>query len=167
MIRKEIHTRSDWAANEVKLWNQVLEQALKSGSLAGNRTRRAIQKLNQALRIYDHYVAEFGKAVRAIRGECPVKVEKKWTLDSLKVKLDKALEEETEDSLARWLKSQRKLHITLREYSNECADGCCLDYGMEVKVNGEELEGNSLDTGTILQNVLVHLGYDAVVEDVM
>jgi hypothetical protein len=166
MIRKEIHTRSDWAANEVKLWNQTLEQALKSGSLAGYRTRRAIQKLNQALRIYDHYVAEFGKAVRAMRGECPVKAARSWTLESLKVKLDKALEEETEGSLARWLKSQRKLHITLREYSNECADGCCLDYGMEVRVNGEELESNNLDTGTILQKVLEHLGYDAVVEDI-
>ncbi len=144
MIRKEIHTRSDWAANEVKLWNQVLEQALKSGSLAGYRTRRAIQKLNQALRIYDHYVAEFGKAVRAMRGECPVNDVKNWTSDG----------------------SHTVLHITLREYCDSCADDCCTDYGTEVRVNGEALECNNQDTATILQKVLEHLGYDAVVEDI-
>tara|TARA_R110000796_G_scaffold225840_1_gene342264 strand:- start:108 stop:308 length:201 start_codon:yes stop_codon:yes gene_type:complete len=56
--------------------------------------------------------------------------------------------------------SKKKLKIELNEYAYVCADGCCLDYGTVTVVNGKELDLHNQDVGTILEQVLVELGYD-------
>lgn len=51
-----------------------------------------------------------------------------------------------------------QLNIELNEFDYT---GSANDiYGMEVKVNGELMPLNNVDTATILQQVLEHLGYD-------
>lgn len=53
-----------------------------------------------------------------------------------------------------------KIKIELNEYCYDCADGCCTNYGTITKVNGEELELHNQDSGTIVRQILEHLGYD-------
>ena len=55
-----------------------------------------------------------------------------------------------------------KLVIELNEYMYSCGDGCCANYGTQVKVNGIEMEAHNTDTATILTQILNHLGYDDV-----
>jgi hypothetical protein len=55
------------------------------------------------------------------------------------------------------------INIELIEYTYNCADGCCTNYGTITKVNGEELELLNQDTATILQQVLEHLGYNPTI----
>lgn len=59
---------------------------------------------------------------------------------------------------------KEKLNIKLTDYWYRCADGCCDDYGLIVEVNGKELEGNSQDISTVLEEVLKHLGYEVDIE---
>lgn len=56
--------------------------------------------------------------------------------------------------------AKEKLKIELNEYYYNCADGCCTNYGTITKLNGKELDLHNQDTGTILEQVLVELGYD-------
>ena len=60
---------------------------------------------------------------------------------------------------------KEKINIQLHEYSCQCADGCCYNYGTIVIVNGEKLTGNSQDTSTILESVLNHLGYEVDINE--
>jgi hypothetical protein len=53
-----------------------------------------------------------------------------------------------------------KLKINFHEYSSHCGDGCCFDYGMITTVNGKELPAHNTDTGTIVSQILEHLGYE-------
>lgn len=53
-----------------------------------------------------------------------------------------------------------KVKIELNEYSYNCADGCCTNYGTITKVNGVELEGSNQDAGTIVTKILEHLGFE-------
>ena len=53
-----------------------------------------------------------------------------------------------------------KVKIELDEYSYNCSDGCCTDYGTTTTVNGVELDLHNQDVGTILEMVLEHLGYE-------
>jgi hypothetical protein len=53
----------------------------------------------------------------------------------------------------------KNIKRNLNEYSYKCGDGCCDLYGTEVTVNGELLECTNSDTATIVENILVHLGY--------
>lgn len=57
-----------------------------------------------------------------------------------------------------------KLLIELNEYSTTCGDGCCYDYGTITTVNGVELPFHNQDTGTIIEQILKHLGYDVEVK---
>lgn len=57
----------------------------------------------------------------------------------------------------------KKIKIELHDYSHDCADGCCTDYGTIVKVDGVEMPYRNQDPGTILEQVLNHLGYDVEV----
>lgn len=52
-----------------------------------------------------------------------------------------------------------ELNIELDEYSYDCSDGCCHNYGVITTLNGEELPIHNSDTETILKQVLEHLGY--------
>ena len=56
-----------------------------------------------------------------------------------------------------------KLNIVLTEYTHECGDGCCTNFGTVTTVNGVELDCHNQDTATILEQVLKHLGYNAEV----
>jgi hypothetical protein len=58
---------------------------------------------------------------------------------------------------------KKKQVIILDEFSYECADGCCSDYGTRTSVNGVELPFYNQDAGTILEQVLTHLGYEVEV----
>lgn len=53
-----------------------------------------------------------------------------------------------------------KLTIELHEYSHDCSDGCCTDYGVITKVNGEEMPFRNTDIKTILDMILSHLGHE-------
>lgn len=55
--------------------------------------------------------------------------------------------------------SDKKLEIVLDEYSYECGDGCCHEWGMKVSVNGVAMPYKNTDTETILKQILEHLGY--------
>lgn len=55
-----------------------------------------------------------------------------------------------------------KVIVELLNYEHYCGDGCCLDYGTIVKVNGEELPFRNSDTRTILEEILKHLGFTDV-----
>ena len=56
-----------------------------------------------------------------------------------------------------------KLDITLHEYSFNCGDGCCNNWGNIITINGKELACHNTDTATILTHVLEHLGYEVEV----
>jgi len=58
-----------------------------------------------------------------------------------------------------------KIYIELNEYSYNCTDGCCTDYGTVTTVNGKELQCHNQDTATILQQVLEELGYDVDINE--
>ena len=55
---------------------------------------------------------------------------------------------------------KQKVEIVLNEWDYTCGDGCCYDWGVDVIVNGEEMEHKNEDTETILRQVLEHLGYE-------
>ena len=57
-------------------------------------------------------------------------------------------------------KYNMKIKIDLIEYDYDCADGCCTTYGTITKVNDVELECHNQDTGTIITQILEHLGYE-------
>lgn len=56
----------------------------------------------------------------------------------------------------------KELIIELDDYHYKCADGCCDLSSTIIKVNGEELDGQNTDAGSILKEVLTHLGYKKV-----
>lgn len=58
---------------------------------------------------------------------------------------------------------KEKLNIELNQYSHECGDGCCTNYGTITKVNGVALELHNDDAETILLQVLKHLGYEVAI----
>lgn len=60
---------------------------------------------------------------------------------------------------------KEKLNIKLTEYHYQCGDGCCDHFGTITEVNGEQLELHNQDTGTILRQVLEHLGYEVDIEE--
>ena len=55
---------------------------------------------------------------------------------------------------------KKKIKIELKDYWYQCGDGCCDNYGTITKVDGEELECHNQDAGTIVKQILEHLGYD-------
>ena len=57
-----------------------------------------------------------------------------------------------------------KLNISLTEYTYECGDGCCTNFGTVTAVNGVDLPYHNQDTQTILQQVLEYLGYEVEIE---
>lgn len=57
-----------------------------------------------------------------------------------------------------------KIKVTLNEYTYNCSDGCCTNFGTKTTVNGIELSNHNQDTETITLQILDHLGYDADVE---
>ena len=56
-----------------------------------------------------------------------------------------------------------KLKIELHSYVHHCGDGCCTDYGTQVKVNGVEMDSHNEDVATIITEILTHLGYEVEV----
>lgn len=54
----------------------------------------------------------------------------------------------------------KKVKIEFEHYDYECGDGCCYEYGVITKVNGEELEFGNEDTETIVRGILERLGYE-------
>ncbi len=61
----------------------------------------------------------------------------------------------------------KKVNITFQDYSYECGDKCCTDYGTITIVNGKELEIKN-DLGTtpsiVIEEILKELGYEVNVE---
>lgn len=56
------------------------------------------------------------------------------------------------------------LRIKMTEYGYHCGDGCCYNYGTITTVNDVELPLHNQDPGTILRQVLEHLGYNVEME---
>ena len=59
--------------------------------------------------------------------------------------------------------NKKKIKIDLIDWTYDCGDGCCTNYGTTTKVNGVEMDLINQDTATILEEVLTHLGYDVEV----
>jgi hypothetical protein len=57
-----------------------------------------------------------------------------------------------------------KLKIEVVQWTHDCADGCCTDYGIDVFINGEEVSSRTEDITQILSNVLEHLKIDAEIK---
>ena len=53
-----------------------------------------------------------------------------------------------------------KIKIEIDDWTYDCPDGCCTNYGTTTKVNGEEMPLINQDAGTIVRMVLEHLGYE-------
>ena len=51
------------------------------------------------------------------------------------------------------------LNINIEEFGYYCSEGCCLDSGTKVTVNGVLLPFQNEDTETIIKQILEHLGY--------
>jgi hypothetical protein len=60
---------------------------------------------------------------------------------------------------------EKKLEIVLDEYNYKCGDGCCDHYGTTTTINGEELQNHNQDAGSILEQVLIHLGYEVTIKE--
>lgn len=58
-----------------------------------------------------------------------------------------------------------KVKVELHEYTYDCGDGCCTDYGTLTVVNGKELPCHNQDVATILRIVLEELGYEVEIEE--
>ena len=56
------------------------------------------------------------------------------------------------------------LKIKLHEYAYHCGDGSCYNYGTITTINDIELPCHNQDAGTILQQVLEHLGYKVEID---
>ena len=54
----------------------------------------------------------------------------------------------------------KKVKVEINDYTYDCADGCCTDFGTQVIVNGVELDLHNQDTGTIVRQILEYLGYE-------
>ena len=54
----------------------------------------------------------------------------------------------------------KSLIIEFNEYDYQCADGCCDNWGFEVRVNGVELNAQNLDVQIQVRQILEHLGYE-------
>lgn len=62
------------------------------------------------------------------------------------------------------MKKPNKLKIELTDFHHRCGDGCCDTYGIDVKVNGVELDTYAYNEENALEMVLEHLGYKVEIE---
>lgn len=53
----------------------------------------------------------------------------------------------------------KDIKIELDDWMWTCGDGCCTNYGTTVKVDGVEMPLQNQDRGTIIEQILTHLGY--------
>ena len=58
-----------------------------------------------------------------------------------------------------------KLKIELNHWHYNCSDGCCSNYGTTTKINGEELDCQNEDAATIVEQILIHLGYEVEIDE--
>lgn len=58
----------------------------------------------------------------------------------------------------------KELNIVFEEYYWKCGDGCCDHYGTVTTINEVELPCHNQDYGTIVEQILRHLGYEVKVE---
>lgn len=54
--------------------------------------------------------------------------------------------------------------IKLHEWTYECGDGCCFDYGTEVSVNEKVISKNTDDIGGVIQAILNELNINCEIE---
>ncbi|MDQ0174408.1 hypothetical protein [Bacillus chungangensis] len=58
-----------------------------------------------------------------------------------------------------------KLVLTREDWYHNCGDGCCFDFGADLYINDERVEGVDLSDESpedALEAVLEHLGYEVV-----
>ena len=64
--------------------------------------------------------------------------------------------------------SKEKLKITLSDWDYTCGDGCCYEWGVSCKINGESIDSiyftSSNDVANGLEAVLKHLGYEVEID---
>ena len=61
-----------------------------------------------------------------------------------------------------WEKNEELL-IELEDWNHRCGDGCCYTYGVNIFVNGEQIEGeDGTSSHQLLTAVLNKLGYTNV-----
>lgn len=61
-----------------------------------------------------------------------------------------------------------KLDIKLKDWDYTCGDGCCYEWGTDIKVNGEKIEGgrfaDSNDVITGISAILDHLKIEYTID---
>jgi hypothetical protein len=64
--------------------------------------------------------------------------------------------------------SKEKLKIVLSDWDYTCGDGCCHEWGVSCKINGESIDSiyfaSSNDVANGLEVVLKHLGYEVEID---
>jgi len=58
----------------------------------------------------------------------------------------------------------KKVVISFEDYSYECGDGCCTNYGTIIRVNGNELPFHNQDIYIQIEQILTFLGYEVELE---
>jgi len=57
------------------------------------------------------------------------------------------------------------INIILKSWQHNCGDGCCYDYGVDVSLNGEELDCDGTDVQSTLEAVLKELKIKAEITE--
>jgi hypothetical protein len=60
---------------------------------------------------------------------------------------------------------KKEINIELDEYNYNCSDNCCTSYGTVTTLNGVELQNHNQDAASILEQVLIHLGYKVTIKE--
>jgi len=56
------------------------------------------------------------------------------------------------------------MRITMQEWTQECGDGCCYDYGVTLTVDGVMVDHHFASYEDALTHVLETLGHEVVIE---
>jgi hypothetical protein len=73
------------------------------------------------------------------------------------------IEEDTNEEYCGVLIEDKELLIELEDWDHECGDGCCYTYGVDIFVNGEQIENeDGTNPHQLLKAVLTKLGYTNV-----
>ena len=64
--------------------------------------------------------------------------------------------------------SKDKLKITVSDWDYTCGDGCCYEWGTDIKVNGEKIEGGLFASSNDIMNgiaaILDHLKIEYTID---
>ena len=57
------------------------------------------------------------------------------------------------------------IKIDLKNWTHTCGDGCCTEWGVDILLNGKELEGNGGDVKETLTVIFKELGINVEINE--